>query len=181
MAELLLIAVLVVVAAVLVVLAIAKMAEKRKYVIECRAESEKWQEEKDRELAEWNKKLASAKYLLAGSDWSKKDGKEAFIKEVLGEEIPKYLWYLIGERELADYEIQGIVEFFYPSGWRGMGSFGDIEYHNKKLRIRNAERFTDELLGCPLVQVGYSYFGVSEVRVINFQDGSLYDTALETV
>ena len=117
----------------------------------------------------WLDKLESLKHLLTGEDWTSPDGKKEFVRQIFGDRVPMYLWYVMSEK-LSDIEVRYIVTLFWPTS---EPTFGDVELHGKKLRIRNAEKFLSEVelfdnTKLPLCQVGYSQFGGPEEGCVNF-------------
>ncbi len=102
---------------------------------------------------DWNRRVQSVKRHLAGvKDWCDSEGKAEFVAELFWEEIPIYLWYEFERLTIA--EAQKVVDFF----WDGSPNIGDIECHHM-LRIRNAQKFTPELLGkFALEQIGRLQF-----------------------
>jgi len=129
---------------------VKKRNERKQVMTKWDRELENHREQRRQEKIDWNRKVQSAKRHLVGKDWRDSTGKEEFVKELFGEEIPQYLWYEF--ERLDEEEAQQVMDFF----WDGNPSFGDLEPH-KKLRVRNGKRFTVNLLDkCPLEQIGYS-------------------------
>jgi hypothetical protein len=110
---------------------------------------------------EWLQRIDQARHLLTGKDWRDPSGKTEFVNEVYKGEIPKYLWYAIGNKEIGD--LKGINDFF----WGECGpDVGDLELHCSQfsevgvgLRIRNPKKFFSEITLngclCPLYQTGH--------------------------
>lgn len=108
--------------------------------------------QRQQEKIDWNQRVQTVKRHLVGKDWRDPAGKEEFVKELFGDEVPDYLWYEF--KHLNEEEVQQVCDFF----WDGRPSFGDLEPH-RNLRIRNAKRFTAMLLDkYPLDQIGYDNF-----------------------
>jgi hypothetical protein len=155
-----------------VVITITGIVQKRKrslrYYAKEQGELDKLLACHNAEEAEWKKKVAAARHLLAGETWCDSQGKAEFCKRLFGDAVPRYLWYSLCLRteELSRDDFEEIRSYF----WDEKAGFGDFEFHKSQnlelgtvIRIRNAKRFAPHVvLGgkrCPLCQIGYSDFG----------------------
>lgn len=108
-------------------------------------------------------KINGAHHLLTGVSWRDSAGKEDFVRDVYGDEPPRYIWYALGDNQLSEEENEALAQLFYLNS---DPRWGDLELHrsiNKELgtvlRVRNPQRVVAEITvggqACPLYQTGH--------------------------
>ena len=134
-----------------------------------------------KEKEEWQERIYSLSHLLKGSSWQDSVGKEEFLRELYGDDLPQYLWYAVNGRRASQKELRRIYETFWGKKEPSFGDFEELVSYNSEvgtvLRIRNPENFAAEITvggkTAPLYQAGHSMFGEDEKRCVSFL--SLYN------